>query len=265
MTSAPTRLRHNGRYRFCAILSDDTRPAPRALHVGPQVTDRTIDREQPELPDATLRLDRSPRKNLLLSATVQSGELKAPVRIRNLSETGAMLDGAALPQVGAALVLRRSDIEIGATVVWRNAGRCGIEFGGVASVEEWIAGRRLPELSYGHGQARVDAIQAAIRSGSIAETDEPSPNTIAINPSEIDARIAEEFAYVGRLLEEVGDELSDDPVTLKRHGQALQNFDIACQLISQLAAIATASDRAAAMEAVTMGELRSRLLRKTIF
>jgi hypothetical protein len=229
------------------------------------VTDAPIDKEPTDRPDAAPEQERAQRKNLLLSATVEAGGLKAPVRIRNLSETGAMLEGTALPHISTALVLRRSDIEIGATVVWRNAGRCGVEFDGVASVEEWIAGRRLPEFSYGHGQAGVDAIHAAVRDGSFTETHEAPTNAAAISTGEVDARIAEEFAYVRRMLEEVGDELSDDPVTLKRHGQALQNFDIACQLIGQLAAVVSASDRPAAIDAVTMGELRSRLLRKTIF
>ncbi len=62
---------------------------------------------------------RAPRTNLPLSATIEAGALKAPVRIRNMSANGAMLDGAALPPVGAALTLRRADLDIGATVIWQ--------------------------------------------------------------------------------------------------------------------------------------------------
>jgi len=43
--------------------------------------------------------ERLPRKNLLLGATIEAGALSAPVRIRNLSETGALIDGAALPDL----------------------------------------------------------------------------------------------------------------------------------------------------------------------
>ena len=92
-------------------------------------------------PSANTKL-RSPRKNLLLSATIEAGHLKAPVRIRNLSETGAMLDGAALPDVGTSFTLRRLEIEIGATVVWASSGRCGVAFDGKVSVEDWVAGVR---------------------------------------------------------------------------------------------------------------------------
>ncbi|HWU72845.1 MAG TPA: hypothetical protein VN137_05135, partial [Sphingomonas sp.] len=43
---------------------------------------------------------RAPRKNLLLTATIRSQGVTAPVRIRNLSEKGAMVDGQALPEPG---------------------------------------------------------------------------------------------------------------------------------------------------------------------
>ncbi|MDB5679199.1 MAG: hypothetical protein JWM94_2201 [Sphingomonas bacterium] len=176
-----------------------------------------------------------------------------------------MLDGAALPHVGATAILRRSEIEIGTTVIWRSAGRCGVKFEGVASVDEWVAGARLPNVGFGHGQTRVDAIQAAIRGGTFAAVDETPPDTATVSAAELDARIAEEFAYIARLLDDVGDEFTDDPLILQRHGQALQNLDIACQLLNQLAAITGATDRAASVAAVTMGEMKNRLQRKTMF
>ena len=214
-------------------------------------------------PSANTKL-RSPRKNLLLSATIEAGALKAPVRIRNLSETGAMLDGAALPDVGTRFTLRRLEIEIGATVVWASSGRCGVAFDGKVSVEDWVAGvRQIPRLGL-PGQARVDAIQSALRSGDPLLIEAPTP-TMPVGGRELDQRIAEEIDHAWRLLEAVGDELSDDPVLLQRHGDALQRFDIACQIISHLGAVIGAPDRMAAIESVSMLELRSRLLRKAIF
>ena len=65
-----------------------------------------------------------------------------------------------------------------------------------------------------------------------------------------------------RLLDSVGDDLTDDPIILQRHGKALQNFDIACQILTHLGAIVGARDRGAAVNAVAMEELRARLLRK---
>lgn len=206
---------------------------------------------------------RAQRKNLLLAAEIESDGMKLPVRIRNLSESGAMIEGAALPGVGATLILRRLQIELAAAVVWRTAGRCGIKFSDTVYVEEWVAGRRLADLAFGRGQARIDAIQAAIRSGAALPDDSPSPAGAEPDDSDLDRRLADELGYVRRLLDVVGDELADDPIMLQRHGQTLQNFDMACQIVGHLAAILGASDRAGAVAAVPLEELRTRLLRKS--
>lgn len=205
---------------------------------------------------------RAPRKNLLLSATIEAGRLRAPVRIRNLSETGAMIDGAVLPEVGTALLLRRLEVEIGATAVWRSDGRCGITFDGTVSVDEWISGVRQSFRPASSGQPRVDGIQAAIRSGTSLPVEDAPASDDPIDPEGLERRIAEELAYVCRLLGAVGEELADDPIILQRRGRALQNFDAACQILAHLGAIVASGDRAAAVDAVTLEELRTRLLGK---
>lgn len=204
---------------------------------------------------------RAARKNLLLSATIEAGALKAPVRIRNLSESGAMIDGAALPEVGATLILRRLEVEIGAVTVWRASGRCGIRFDGTASVDEWVSGIRRPYGTEERSQARVDEIQAAVRSGARLPAEAP-PAEVPSNTDGLDARIAEQLAYVRRMLDVVADDLTDDPIILQRHGRALQGFDAACQILAHLGAILGSDDKATAVSAVTMEELRARLLRK---
>ncbi|NWM10776.1 hypothetical protein GY642_25995, partial [Escherichia coli] len=57
--------------------------------------------------------ERLPRKNLLLAATIEADGLRVPVRIRNLSEGGAMVDGSVLPRAGTLLTLTRAEIEVG--------------------------------------------------------------------------------------------------------------------------------------------------------
>jgi hypothetical protein len=196
-----------------------------------------------------------------LSATIEAGALRVPVRIRNLSESGAMLDGAALPPLGAVLTLRRLQVEIGAVVMWCDAGRCDVEFNGTVSVEDWVAGSCLPQRFVIPGQARVDAIQTALRSGA-ALPEEAPPAGAPVPVGELEQHIAAEIETVRRLMETVGDELSDDPALLMRYGEALQRFDFGCQILGHLSAVLSASDRAAAVAGVTMEELRLRLLHK---
>lgn len=209
---------------------------------------------------------RATRKNLMLAASIESAGIKAPVRIRNLSETGAMLDGAALPAPGAPLVLVRADIQVSASVVWREGGRCGIRFDSVAAtVDEWITGKRTAVFQGQQGQARVDAIQDVIRSGAALPTEAAMPSGATLSAAELERRIAEEIIYVRRLIDTLGEELVEDPVMLQRHSRVLQNLDRASQVLDHLGNVLGADDRVAAAKAVVMQDLRERLLRKAIF
>lgn len=215
-------------------------------------------------PSDTAPQTRAPRKNLLLSATLRSASVIGPVRIRNLSEKGAMVEGEALPEPGSALILQRLEVEMQGVVVWRVDGRCGIRFDGAISVDEWVVGRRARPAGLGQGQLRVDRIQAAIRSGQDIKDDAPRI-AAAQSVTEVEARIGEELEYVQRMLDEVGDDLIGDPLLLQRHGDALQRFDNANQILGQLAAVLKAENRLAAIDAVSLEALRARLSRKPNF
>lgn len=207
---------------------------------------------------------RPQRKNLMLSATIECGGTRAPVRIRNLSETGAMLDGAALPDPGVSLTLSRAEIVVGATVVWREAGRCGVRFDAIAAtVDEWVTGKRPATFAGKQGQARVDAIQTAVRAGAVLPAEPPAAGTL--DAAELERRVAEEVVHVQRLIDALGEELVEDPVMLQRHMRLLQNLDRASQILEHLGAVLGASDRVAAAQGIAMQDLRERLLRKPIF
>ncbi|WP_168355868.1 PilZ domain-containing protein [Sphingomonas gei] len=204
---------------------------------------------------------RPPRKNLMLSATIESAGTRVPVRIRNLSETGAMLDGAALPGPGDSLVLLRAEITVGATVVWRDDRRCGIRFALVAaSVDEWVTGKRPATFDGKQGQARVDAIQTAVRFGAVLPA-EPAPAAGTPDAMDLDRRVAEEVVHVRQLIDALGEELVEDPVMLQRHMRVLQNLDRASQILEHLGTVLGASDPISAAQGIAMQDLRERLLR----
>ena len=202
---------------------------------------------------------RAPRKNVMLAASISAGAVSAPVRIRNLSEAGAMIDGAALPNAGSTLMLNRLELSVMATVVWHRDGRCGLSLRVPITVDDWIAGVRTAAANASLGQLRVDHIQSAIRSGAAlpSETAAPAPNPVDAEP--IEQRIAAELARVKRMQDAVSEELTDDVDVLMRHERAMQNFDIAAQTVEELSTVMAAGDPQRAVAGVQMHDLRSRL------
>ncbi|UIJ47102.1 PilZ domain-containing protein [Sphingomonas cannabina] len=204
---------------------------------------------------------RAPRAALFLAASIEGGGTRSTVRIRNLSETGALLEGPAFPPVGTIITLTRQELQVEAKVVWIAAPRCGVEFRGRIFVLDWIAGKRGATPA---GQARVDAIQTAARIGTpLAELAETSRNSEYVQEG-LDERLAREVSYVRRLLEDVSSQLIRDPAILNRHAPMLQNFDIADQMLGHLARVLIAPDREAAIRAIGIAEMQSRLLGKSM-
>src|SRR4051812_4223764 len=153
----------------------------------------------------------------MLAATISRGAALYPVRIRNVSETGALIEGAELPEAGAEVLLSRGETEIDAIVAWASGSRRGVHFSHPVAVDIWRAGK--PAITPPASQNRVDLIQAVARSGRKAgELPAPPPEERWIG--EIETRMAEELAFVQRLVESLGDELVSDAAILHRHAQA---------------------------------------------
>jgi hypothetical protein len=182
------------------------------------------------------------------------------VRIRDLSETGALLEGPAFPAVGTVLTLTRLAVQIDARVVWHRPPKCGVAFQGQISIPEWISGKPGPPT---FGQARVDVIQAAVRAGTPIPA-EPEVAQAAAVLDRLDDRIGAELIHLQGLLDAMSSELSSDPDVVDRHGAALQNFDLISQILGHLKAILSADDHLAAIRSIGMAELRSRLLDKNL-
>jgi len=70
------------------------------------------------------------RSNVFLSAALVTSSSSVPVRIRNLSSRGALLDGAALPVAGVQVQLVRGMLRANGHVAWQDGSLAGINFGG---------------------------------------------------------------------------------------------------------------------------------------
>lgn len=80
---------------------------------------------------------------MFLVATLYFGGAGSPVRVRNMSTTGALVEGAALPAAGTAIILRRGALEAPATTAWSEAGKAGLAFAGPLEVSEWLPAKEV--------------------------------------------------------------------------------------------------------------------------
>jgi hypothetical protein len=164
----------------------------------------------------------SPRSNMFLGATLQGEGSCAPVKVRNMSVSGALVEGDAIPRSGAAVRLVRGGLSVPAFVIWSAHGRCGLEFTASITVGDWLAPPKNME------QQRVDDMVRLVKQGA-------APAVSAQPPPARAAQLGDELARVRTLLERTGDSLSSDEALVERHGSELQSLDICSQTIEAVA------------------------------
>ena len=97
------------------------------------------------------------RSNVFLAATLYAQNKAVPIRIRNLSDHGAMLEGASLPGEGEKVQLQRGSLSATAQVAWQRDQFRGVWFDDPIEVAFWVK-------AVGHsGQRRVDMVLSALR------------------------------------------------------------------------------------------------------
>jgi diguanylate cyclase (GGDEF)-like protein len=77
------------------------------------------------------KVSRSPRATMLRSAIIDIGDAQGEVRIRNISSTGALIDGIEFPRDPAGIDVLIELLEgqmFPATIKWAENGRAGLEF-----------------------------------------------------------------------------------------------------------------------------------------
>jgi hypothetical protein len=71
---------------------------------------------------------RSSRSKVLLSATIEFGDRSHPVKLRNLSEHGALVQGAHSVQQDSQVLFRRNDLCVAGYIAWVEGDYAGIAF-----------------------------------------------------------------------------------------------------------------------------------------
>ena len=169
----------------------------------------------------------SARTNLFVMAAIFAGLGSEPVKVRNLSSNGALVEGASLPQPGTHVRLCRADLNVEGEIVWCRDGRAGLRFNSAVAVADW-----LPQGSAKADQQRVDRLVHQIKTSGVAS----SPSSAA--PSEglgKDFSVAE-LNDLRVAIQSLAEDLAADTAIVERHWSKLQTLDIVAQAFVKLAA-----------------------------
>lgn len=157
------------------------------------------------------------RSNIFVMAALYTGNrAPAPVRIRNLSRTGALVEANVLPSPGAQVRLARANLATPATVMWVEGSKAGLRFTSPIAVSEW-----LPQQKRGIGQQFADELfhQKRLQSGD-------SPAFVGHVATLLELK---------QSLERTSKELALDASVATRHRMALQAIDAVSLTLADLA------------------------------
>jgi hypothetical protein len=164
------------------------------------------------------------RTNMFVIASMSALTASGPIKIRNLSRHGALIEGAALPGLGEHLKLRKGPVCATGRIVRLHGNKAGVRFDGPINAAHW--------LPSGHpGQQRVDDVFHSIKADSAvcAEHQDTVPST---------ARTPADPAQLRQLaleLNSLADVWAGDASVVVRHGLKLQTLDVASQMLRRLA------------------------------
>lgn len=156
------------------------------------------------------------RSNVFLNATMVADGRSTHVRVRNISQQGALVDGSPLPPEGSKVELKRGSLSTIGEIAWRTEAQCGIRFAVPVDVPSWV--RRVGQP----GQERVDQLIDLARGNTI-----PDPAQIPTEP--VQDRLENISADLTRICEHLG-----DVPAIVEQSEALLKLDAIAQRLANL-------------------------------
>lgn len=116
---------------------------------------------------------RAERRQLFFAATLEFEAGSTLVRVRNLSATGALVEGHGLPDVGEPIRLLRGPLCTTGTTAWTTPGRAGLSFDRPLDLAAWMTGRTAvhgaaPVATLSRSEALADLARLQAELGAIA-------------------------------------------------------------------------------------------------
>ena len=176
------------------------------------------------------------RSNIFVMATLYAAGGSTPVRIRNMSRSGALVEAAALPPAGTAVRLTRASLSVAGEIMWIDQRKAGVRFATPTIAADW-----LPNGQRGTGQQLIDEVVHQARLGALPKGGSEASTPVPADDSALHA----ELVRLNRLLEHAGEALAADSELAAKHLMALQAVDGVAQALAKLAAQTDAGKRAA--------------------
>jgi len=169
---------------------------------------------------------RDPRKSMFVVGTMYTATGSAPVKIRDMSSSGCLIEGAVIGAPGTKIDLRRGNLSVAGHVAWRKETRAGLSFESSVSVSEWL---KTPGA--GAPQQRIDELVMETKASTVRR----APEVAAVRLGS--ARVSTlDLMKLTQAMESLAEDLAEDASVVARHAYRLQTLDLAVQLLRKLAA-----------------------------
>jgi hypothetical protein len=166
------------------------------------------------------------RESLYMAASLYHDGQPYPVKIRNISATGGLVESHVAFEPGALVQLVRGSLIVHALVIRAQNGRCGLKFSGSIDVKRW---RMAPVNTE---QQRIDDVVRLVKRGAV-----PLPvNHPDDRPGDIED-LSADLKRALDLLAKLEDRLAKDGIVVAQYSNELQNLDIAMQVIAAVGTI----------------------------
>ena len=166
---------------------------------------------------------REERYNLFVMASLHAVGWAGPVKLRNISSEGALVEGEHLPSIGEPVELRRGALVMSGKIVWCTAKRAGLHFNQKTDVSQWLPGASA--------QKEVDSTFQRLK----AEQQSPEDRTAGDAPLHGSFISIDNMVDAAAALDELGDTLAGDDEIIIKYASKLQVLDIAAQLLRKIA------------------------------
>lgn len=167
------------------------------------------------------------RTNMFVLAAISALSASGPVKIRNLSSRGALIEGATLPSTGERVELRRGTRQASGRVAWCQNGKAGLRFDGRVDVYDWMPRGQ-------DGQQLVDRVAEETKAYGATTTSSLADASAShlLAPAPFDLR------KLARALDSLADDLAEDASITARLGSKLQTLDVVSQVLRRLSGTA---------------------------